>query len=218
MKISSLIQSLIVAASVGLFALPAQAVVVLDSLDNTVTVTSNIGTTANAGKAINFIMPLGLDYLLDNVVLDLSSVENNESPLVQIWSNHAGSSPIDSLLETLVNPGTLVNGLNTFTSSGLLLEDGTTYWLVVQNLANSFGWPASSDTSIESAIGATHNGRLFPNGNNSQPDPDQWTSTSGVLNRAQINATALVTIPEPATGLLACLGLGGLMIRRRQVA
>jgi hypothetical protein len=174
--------ALLISLALGMFVSPMQAAVVIDSLDNTITATSNLDNAGTSGKAVNFIMPAAADYSLDTVVLYLSSVDNNESPLIQIWSHDGTSAPIGSLLETLANPGTLVNGLNTFTSSGLILEAGMTYWVVARNTAGLFGWSASSDTSVDSDIGATHNGRVFPNSSNAAT-PGSWTSTSSVLNR-----------------------------------
>lgn len=173
---------------------------------------SNIHNANDSGKAINFIMPAGSNYTLSHILLGLDQVDNNESPVVQIWSNEATSTPIGVLLHTLTNPGTLVNGANTFTSSGFTLQASTTYWVIVKGAnANPFGWVGGTDTTISSDIGATHSARLFPSGL-TQPSPANWTGVSGVLNQIQIYA-----VPEPSSALLGVCG-AILLLRRRRIS
>ncbi|MEP2775882.1 MAG: choice-of-anchor R domain-containing protein [Luteolibacter sp.] len=206
MKIKNILTATVI---VGVLAAgSAQAAVVFSSIDNTGGTQSNL--TSLSGKAINFVIGSGTDYTLDNVVLNIGTINGAAAPVVSIWANETGGTPIagPNPLETLTLSGTFTaNSLNTFTSTGLSLQADTTYWLVVRGEnTSSFAWLGDTDA----ATVGTNNNRLFGNGGST---PDTWNSASGILNAATINATA---VPEPSS--VGLLGLGGLalILRRRR--
>jgi len=194
----------------------AQGAIVFDSLGNTGGTTSIVsGGGGNSGKAISFVMPGGSDYNLTSVILNLDGIPDAgvENPLITIWSNDTvtPATPIGSLLQTLTLSGTLANGQNTFTSSGLTLNAGGTYWLVVRNTGtgtdSEFGW--ISGTSAPSV--GTNTGRIFSD-TGTDIDPSTWDGVSGLVNAARINADV---IPEPSVAMFGGM-LGLLMLRRRR--
>lgn len=208
----TLLTGLAFAAGLTLSANAATLSVIDEGLDNS-GINSGISNSNGSGKAINFVLAAGPDYQLADVVLGLSNVDGSETPIVQLWSDGGTSDTIGSLLETLTNPGTLVNGANTFTSSGTALEAGEAYWIVVTTDGSTFSWlGGNADTSVTSDIGATHTARKFPSRPQGGPGSDAslWTGTSSVLNQIQVNAV----VPEP--GPLALMGMGALCALRRR--
>lgn len=202
LKISA-ITALIIMVSLS----QSQAAIIIDEgLDNSGN-DSNIGGSSNRGKAINFVMGAGLDYYLTDVVVGFANVNNNEVPIMEIWSNESGPTPLGSLLETLSAPGTLANGNNAFTAAGTtLLESGQTYWVSLRGgNDNELAWLGDADSSVASDVGATHTGGVWVNGNTTA-DPTTWDGSSGILNQIQVNA---VVVPEPST--LVLMGLAGVV-------
>lgn len=200
----------------GLLLGGAHGAVVFNSLSNTGGTTSIVsGGGGNSGKAISFVMPAGTDYNLTSVVLNLNGIADAgvENPLITIWSNDTVTTqtPIGSLLQTLTLSGTLADGNNTFASSGLTLNAGATYWLVVRNSGSGtdseFGW--ISGTAGPSV--GTNTGRIFSD-SGTDIDPSTWDGVSSLLNAAQINADV---IPEPSVAMVGGV-LGLLMLRRRR--
>jgi hypothetical protein len=168
-----------------------------------------------SGKAANFVMPAGDDFLLTSIILGIGSINSGADPIVQLWSDDGTSAPIGTLVETLTDPGTFTaDAANTFTSSGTTLSASTTYWVVVSNSdSNSFRWLGNNgpgDTIVTSDIGATHTARLFGGG-----DPASWSSSSSVLNQIQVNATV---VPEPSSFALlsGLMAFGWMACRRRR--
>lgn len=194
----------------------AHGAIIFDSLGNTGGTTSIVsGGGGNSGKAISFVMPGGSDYNLTSVILNLDGIPDAgvENPLITIWSNDTvtPATPIGSLLQTLTLSGTLANGQNTFTSSGLTLNAGATYWLVVRNTGSGtdseFGWISGTNAP---SVG-TNTGRIFSD-TGTDIDPSTWDGVSGLLNAARINADV---IPEPSVAMFGGM-LGLLMLRRRR--
>lgn len=205
-------KKLLVLSAVFFFSasLASSAAIAIDSLGNSGTdSTMNI----NTAKAANFIMPSGVDYVLDSIVINVASTSASSQPFVELWSDDGSAAPIGSLLETLSDPGSFGNGTNTFTSTGTTLTAGSTYWVVVGTTAgggDDFDWLGSTNTTPSSTIGATHDARLFG-------DPSDgigtWTSASGVLNAVQVNVTA---VPEPSMFALLTMVLGATCFMRRR--
>jgi hypothetical protein len=201
---SSLLASLLIVSS-------TQAAVIFNSIGNTGGTQSNV--SSNSGKAVNFVIGSGTDYTLDSVVLNIGTITGTAIPVVAIWASEAGATPIagTTALETLTLSGSFTaNSTNTFTSTGLALQADTTYWLVVRGSNNqTYEWLADTAASNAPTVGSNTN-RVFGGSGSS---PDSWSSASGQLNAATINATA---VPEPSSAAL--LGLGGLalMLRRRK--
>jgi hypothetical protein len=190
-------------------------VVIDEGLNNTGN-NSTIKNGSNSGKAVNFVMGSGSNYKLTSVVLGLDNISASATPSVALWSDDGTSNPIGSLLETLSNPGTLVTGANTFTSSlGTTLNASTTYWIVVTeddpDELVTFDWVGGTDDSVTSDIGASHTGRFY-----GKPGEEaSWYKTSSVLNQIQVYATA---IPEPATMSLVAISGLALMLWRRKIS
>lgn len=204
--------TLLLALSLGLFTMPACGAIIIENLSEPVGGSST--TDNNSGKGVNFIMPAGTDYVLTSIVVGLSGVAGVDDASVELWSDEGGATPIAAQLEILTDPGTLADGLNTFTSSGTTLVGGTTYWVVVVADAGSFGWEhhagaPGGNANFTSEIGALHTDRKF--GNN---PPSNYTVTSSVLNRLQVNAAV---IPEPSSlALFAIAGCLAVTIRRKR--
>ena len=71
-------------------------------------------------------------YLLDSVLLDLSSVEANGDPRVSIYTT-SGSNP-GTRVHTLSNPSSLADGWRKFTAPpGVLLDKDTDYFVVAEH-------------------------------------------------------------------------------------
>ena len=201
---------IVVATCLCLIAMPQAnaAITILDEGLNNTGNSSTIGSASgSSGKAINFVMPAGQNYTLSQIILGLGDVQNNETPLVQIWSDDGSSAPIGTLLHTLTNPSTLTNGQNTFTSSGFTLTANTPFWVVVRSTSGNFDWLGKSNDWSTTGI-ASHTARLF--GTNSS-GAGNWNSTSTVLNQIQISA-----VPEPNTALAGLLLTVGMLSRRRR--
>lgn len=159
-------------------------------------------------------MGAGSDYTLTSVVLGFDSVDGNENAIIEIWSDDGDTNPLGSLLETLTLSGSLANGSNTFTSSGLTLSASTTYWVAVRGgNTNTFNWLGGTDQSVTSDIGATHNKRIYALSGQGG-DPATWSGVSGVLNQIQVNAVAAV--PEPSIMMMLCMPAFLLLLRRRR--
>jgi hypothetical protein len=152
------------------------------------------GTTTQF-KAAGFTLPLGDDYFLDSVTLQLSFATTG-SAQVDIWSG--GGAPSLPLI-TLDSPPQMGAGNFTFTPTApFILSAGETYWAYVtaQPGSDNFNWIASSMAPVGIATSAGYN---F-NGN-----------PSTFMNKYEVNGTV---VPEPMTvTLLGLLGLAA--IRRR---
>ncbi|HKK17620.1 MAG TPA: choice-of-anchor R domain-containing protein, partial [Opitutales bacterium] len=134
LKRFTLIVSALCISSAAVFA----DLVVIDEGLNNAGINSAIGMS---GKAVNFVMGAGDDYKLTSVVLGIGNINAGATPIVRLWSDDGTGAPIGSVLETLSNPGTLVTGANTFTSSGTTLEASRTYWITVENEnTTTFEW------------------------------------------------------------------------------
>jgi hypothetical protein len=151
---------------------------------------NNAGTDSGiaiSGKGINFTVPAGQDVKLSSVDLSLGSVGSSATVIVSIWSDDGTSAPLGTLLEALTNPATITaDSVNTFTSSGLTLTAGATYWLVAQGsgsgAANIWYWKGSQDA----ATTGTNTVSVYGSGT-----PSDWSKSSSVLNAAMINASSV---------------------------
>jgi hypothetical protein len=191
------------AAILGFTSAAHAAVILNEGLNNTGT---NSPISSSSGKAINFVMGTGPDTLLTTIELGIGSITSSPTPLVQLWSNEATSTPIGSLLTTFTNPGTFTaNSVNSFTHTGYTLTTGTTYWVVVTTGSGSFNWLGSNNTAVTSENGSTHTARRFGN----PISPGTWNDTSSTLNQIRITA-----VPEPGAALLG--GIGFLLLLRRR--
>jgi hypothetical protein len=160
------------------------------------------GGSVEDSKAAGFTMPAGTDYELDAVLLRLNFFNLASDPLVELYSDLAGSP--DTLLMTFVNPALAV-GLGTFTfvpSVPFILDPATTYWIVVSNaavVANSFQWMANLPSIVPTGL-ATTAGYLFSTG------PPPPTESSTFFNSYEVQGTA-VAVPAPGASVLVSAGL-----------
>lgn len=196
---------------IGLLQSVANGAIVFSSLNSTGSFYI-VTSTANDGRAMNFVMPSDFSYNLTSVELRLGGIADAgvEIPEITVWSNDTASpdTPIGTQLQTLTLSGTLAGGINTFTSAGLILEEGETYWIVIRNLGSDFNMVGglagpSTGTSTDGAYSDTA----------TDVDPSTWDGNlAPVYLSMAVNAVA---VPEPAAALLGALGLIGLLCRRR---
>lgn len=130
-------------------------------------------------KAMGFTMPAGQSMPLGAVGLRLEHFGPQTNPLVRVYS---GAAAPTTLLGTLSNPP-IAAGLGTdfFTpATPLLLNPGTTYWLVVSNAGpDRMDWMASNP-ALTPGGWASHAGSLFST--SSGPNPPSAGNTSAILN------------------------------------
>jgi hypothetical protein len=208
MKISINQFALAATAIFGLSSASQAAFILNEGLNNAGT---NSTVSATSGKAINFTMGTGPDTILTTIELGIGTFTNTPTPVVQLWSNESGSTPIRTLLTTFTNPATFTaSSVNAFTHTGFTLTPATTYWVVVLSTssADGFQWLGSTNTSVTSSNGSTHTARVFAAF--ADTTPTQWSGVSGVLNQVRITA-----VPEPSAALLGGLGMLAFLRRRR---
>jgi hypothetical protein len=157
-------------------------VTLISNLDgNDGTQSANLNDTRN--KGMGFTMPAGDDYTLDYVTLRLETAAGI-APIVEIWSN-AGGVP-GAAIETLTNPTFASSGIANydFTSTGITLTAGESYWIVAYGPAGvaGYNWKASSPAQIPTGL-ATHLGATF---DTDGPPP---TTTSSIICSYSVTAT-----------------------------
>jgi len=204
----------IVAAMLVGQAASAAPVVLYDSI------TGNTAEAADTADSVQYVadkfLTDGFSYDLSSVVLDLTN-----SPVgvaVDLYSDNSGVP--GSSLGSFTNPGSLVDGPNTFTASGLpTLTSNAAYWVVLRGVAsgsadwqftNSSGTVSPNWQTLSSAYRTSLGGA--------------WNMSSSQPYMMTVNATAASAVPEidPASfGSALSLVLGSLTIlerRRRQAA
>ncbi len=135
-------------------------------------------------KGMGFTMPAGQDYFLDYVTLRLETFGAGVSPIVELWTDTGGVP--GAVIETLTNPSFSASGIANydFTSSGVTLTAGTSYWIVAYGVAGAdqYSWRASSPAQIPTGL-ATHLGATF---DTNGPPP---TTTSSIICSYSLTAT-----------------------------
>lgn len=217
-------------SSIVILTTSAQGAVVLGNIAdaNNAIDTSSIASNGQS-KAVGFTMPTGQDWLLVDatlwtVGLDPNSGSTPDLPDLYIALDNGGiPGARHGSLPNPVPDNTSIQ-LTTWTSPGdTLLQGGTKYWLVVEETIGDWNWliddvgPPSGNVGEGdpvSAIGASFDGYRFKGANDTVTgDPALWGNSSA-NNPFEINAIPN-PVPEPSSSLLALLGMGLLLRRRR---
>ncbi len=120
---------------------------VFDSLSLVSDGTAPVNTAETPSRtAQRFTVPAGQSVTLTSVVLRLKSVNATPTPVVQIYTNNAGT-PGTAVGDAFTNPsGLTTTELNVWTGSVTLAPE-TTYWIVFASSASSYGVDISASTS-----------------------------------------------------------------------
>src|SRR4051794_5781181 len=141
-------------------------------------------------------------FRVQSVVLPTLLQPSSGSNLnVGIFSNAQGL-PGSSLGSTSSSTGS--SGAVSFTSLGVKLSAGRTYWLVVS--------PNSATTAVGLTAGEVQTSLASTTDINGVSG---WTAQGQAPIAFAVNGSALTAIPEPRTVLLTLLALGGLAAVRR---
>ena len=162
-------------------------------------------------KAMRFTMPAGTDYFITSITIRLGNYDVADVPILEIRDfNGTTTSPGAGVVGSFVAPPGL-GAANTdylFTPSGsTTLLAGTSYWIVLRgdSAATSVDWRASSPGITPTGIATFGPGNIFTtNGGTS------WANST-ILNSFVIQGT-----PVPAPGVLALIGVAGLVGSRRR--
>ena len=134
-------------------------------------------------------------YIVTSVGLDMSSgADPTINFTVGIWTNSNSNLPGSSLV-TLMQPASLILGVNEFTTSGIELVANTTYWVVVDSTGGgSVQWEATASDSEDS----TASGWSIADESYERPyDGDTWSSYTDPL-KFRVNGTAIGIITNNA--------------------
>ena len=127
-------------------------------------------------------------YTVTSVGLDLSSgADHTFNFTVGIWTNSNSNLPGSSLV-TLMQPASLIQGVNEFTTSGIELAANTTYWVVVDSSGGgSVQWEGTAADSEDS----TASGWSIADESYDRPyDGDTWNSWTDPF-KFRVNGTAI---------------------------
>ena len=134
-------------------------------------------------------------YTVTSVGLDMSSgADHTINFTVGIWTNSNSNLPGSSLV-TLMQPASLILGVNEFTTSGIELAANTTYWVVVDSTGGgSVQWEGTASDSEDStasgwSIADESYDRLY--------DGDTWSSYSDPF-KFRVNGTAIGSVMNTA--------------------
>lgn len=168
-------------------------------------VLSNLGTASSTSLAINnnayraqaFATPAGNAWQVNSITLGLGMANNTAGNFVAgVFGDAAGepASLIGGWLVGSINPET--SGDYVYTNANLVLQPGTTYWLVtgVSSGLGQYQWKVANTTTYGTSTWIPVNSIGF---NNAQGAFFNWTmSATSTPYKFAIDATA---IPEPAT-------------------
>lgn len=179
----------------------------------------NVGVDPSQQPAVAFTTP-GLSYDIDSVTLKLDGyISASTTPLVGFFTD-AGGQPGSLVGSLLTNPSSVSGSTADFVflpAATLTLSPNTTYWLLVDASAGSYGWAVSgSDTPTpRTPVGEA----TFVAYKIGIDDGAEYVDDSPIPSFT-ISATA-VPVPEPSQYALMLTGLGFLGFarwRRRQSA
>ena len=188
----------------------AQGTLYVSNLGQTPTGSAAIGSDAWIAQA--FITGTNASgYLLDSIQLLMDAASGSPSGFnVSIYSSLSGQP--QNNLGNLVGSDPLSGGIFNYTTSGLDLSSSTRFFVVV-----TAATPVAQGAYVWSgANGITYFGDqqwAFPDTYYSSPDGSSWTRY--VRRNVFQMAIYATEVPEPATYVLAGLGLACLRFRRR---
>ena len=146
--------AMLLVAFATLLGLTAHAQTAIDLVSNRTTAGSQniaipIGGDTNSARGQKFTIPAGASYTLSAITIKINTV-GTEGVSVTLREN--GSSSPGSVLYTMMPPGSVSTGFNTFTApTGARLEADTTYFVMVTR-----GQSAGTGSEI---AGLAHNGQ-----------------------------------------------------------
>ncbi len=192
-----------------------QGTLYVSNLEKTPTMTAPIGTDSWIAQSFSILTTDPNAYILNSIQLSMAPSFGSPADFtVSIYSAPFGSggSPGDHYVGTLSGSSNPEGaGLYTYAASGISVSSSEFYWVVVTSgtpiAQGAYNWTA--------VVGGTRNGNWgITDGYSTSSDGTSWTGhlRQGAFQMA-INATP---IPEPATWVLAGLGLSLLVIRRCQ--
>ncbi len=190
----------------------AQGTVYVSNLHQTPTGTLAVGSDSWIGQGFYIQTPDPSTYILNSVQLAMVPASGNPRGFEMSIYSAVGDVGPEQYVGTLAGPGDPVNaGIFTYAASGLTLSSSFDYYVVVTAdtpvMEGSYGW--------STVPGGTQSGDwAIGNGYGTSSDGLTWMGhpRHGALQLA-INATP---VPEPATWVLAGLGVLLLVIRRCQ--
>ncbi len=192
----------------------AQGTIYISNLDQTTTGSASIGSDSWIAQGF-YILPTDPNaYVLDSIQLSMSPASGNPSEFaVSIYSAPVGSvGPVDDL-GSLTGPDHPAGaGIYTYAASGITLSSSLDYYVVATAgtpvTQGAFNWSAALQGGSQSGTWVIGGGYA------SSSDGSNWTGHIRLdVFQLAINATP---VPEPATWVLAGLGLLLLVIRRCQ--
>ena len=131
-----------------------------------------VSTTAQASTAFSIPGNTTDRYGLTSVVIDVSSGSGSIAVAIH---NDSGGNPGTKIGNDLTLPGALTNGANTFQTSGVALNGGTTYHVVVRGTSGTRGMSA-----VESDFqSGTANWTIADTGRASTDSGSSWSPMSG---------------------------------------
>lgn len=191
---------------------PAQGTLFVSNLGQTPTGSAAIGSDSWIAQEFFIIATDPNSYSLDSIQLLLNPASGSPNEFnVSIYSASPSGAPQNNLgsLNGPTDPST--PGIFTYTTSGVTLSPGVGYFVIA-----TAGTPAAQGAYTWSATqGVTRNGNyVIEDVYYSSTDGSSWAShvRQNVFQLA-VNGTA---IPEPATLVLAGLGLAALSFWRRK--
>ena len=192
----------------ALLALPLQA-----EAQTLTTFVSNTNQTLDSGSGISdfqaqkFVTGTNAaGYTISDFQIWLRTPLGSRSTSVKIRENKANNKPGD-LVATLTNPGTLTNGLNTFTApASTTLDASTTYWITVSEGITIFSdrilfGRTLSDGETGETGWSIGNGRLFRTN-----EAENWSSSTYSL-LIEIKGTVNGTTTTSSDATLFALAL-----------
>ena len=127
-------------------------------------------------------------YTVTSVGLDMSSgADHTINFTVGIWTNSDSNLPGSSLV-TLMQPASLILGVNEFTTSGIELAANTTYWVVVDSTGGgSVQWEGTASDSEDSTASGWS---IADESYDRSYDGDTWSSYTDPF-KFRVNGTAI---------------------------
>lgn len=182
------------------------AFAVASLVSHAATLTDNLAKTNSDIEFIGGATWIAGAFKTDNSAYQIStatllmSTPDAGTPRLDLYSAAAGQP--GSLLSTLTSPGSVSSSLSqaTFTGSSYILSANTNYWLVLKAITGTFDWGWTNDNT-----GAGPG--FLPNWGATDDAGATWFVATTLPMQFRVLADPAPAIPEPASILLAALGL-----------